>query len=40
MIIASSARIMGKYKTGWGTNLLGWLTVLVMLGAGIAIFVT
>ena len=40
MIIASSARVMGKYKTGWGTNLLGWLTVLIMLGAGIAIFVT
>ena len=40
MIIASSAQVMGKYKTGWGTNLLGWLTVLVMLGAGIAIFVT
>lgn len=40
MIIAGSAKIMGKYKTGWGTNLLGWLTVLIMLGAGIAIFVT
>jgi len=40
MIIASSSKIMGKYKTGWGTNLLGWLTVLIMLGAGIAIFVT
>jgi NRAMP (natural resistance-associated macrophage protein)-like metal ion transporter len=40
MIIAGSEKMMGKYKIGWGTNFLGWLTVLIMLIAGVAIFTT
>lgn len=39
MIIAGSQRIMGKYKNGVWTNILGWLTVAIMMVAGIAVFI-
>jgi Mn2+/Fe2+ NRAMP family transporter len=38
MLIAGSERLMGKYKSGIWLNILGWLTVGVMAGAGMAIF--
>ncbi|MBM3205978.1 divalent metal cation transporter [Candidatus Shapirobacteria bacterium] len=40
MIIARSRQILGEYILSRGLTFWGWLTVLVMFGAGLAIFLT
>ncbi len=38
--LSSSKKIMGEYANGWLTNVLGWLTILIMIVAGIATLVS
>jgi Mn2+/Fe2+ NRAMP family transporter len=38
--IAGSKKIMGKYKSGWLSNIFVWLTFFAMSAAAIAMFVT
>ena len=40
VILASSSRVLGKYKNGILANFFGWLTVLVMAGAAIGFLVS
>jgi Mn2+/Fe2+ NRAMP family transporter len=40
MVISGSERLMGKYKNGIWLNILGWLTVVVMMGAVIGILIS
>jgi len=40
MLIANNANIMGDRKNGWGLNLLGWGTTLVMFGAAVGLALT
>jgi hypothetical protein len=39
-LIARNKNIMGRYKSGWVSNVLVWLTFLGMGAAAIAMFVT
>ncbi len=39
MIVSRSRRLMGKYVNGKAANILGWITVALMAGASIAMFV-
>ena len=39
-LIARSKNIMGRYKSGWFSNLLVWLTFLGMGAAAVAMFAT
>ncbi len=39
LLISNNKKIMGKYTNGRLSNVLGWITVIVMAGAGIALFI-
>jgi hypothetical protein len=39
-MIASNQNIMGRYKSGWLSNLLMWLTFLGMGAAAVSMFAT
>lgn len=39
-LIARNKKIMGKYRSGWFSNLLVWLTFLGMGAAAVAMFAT
>jgi Mn2+/Fe2+ NRAMP family transporter len=40
MMVANSRRLMGAHVNGRAANFLGWLTVVIMAVASIALFVT
>ena len=38
--IARNKKIMGKYRSGWLSNIIVWITFLIMFAAAIAMFYT
>jgi NRAMP (natural resistance-associated macrophage protein)-like metal ion transporter len=40
MLVANNRRLMGEHVNGHSANILGWLTVVIMAGASIALFAT
>jgi Mn2+/Fe2+ NRAMP family transporter len=40
MLVSNNEAIMGNYKNGSATNIVGWLTTLAMFGAAIGLFLS
>lgn len=40
MLVSNDRRLMGKYVNGRSSNILGWLTLVIMACASLALFVS